>query len=136
MLSDHLLTLLTVLPQYSVTSRDLSLVHQCNVTSNTSQPVTHLVLSGCTTMANLPSSVEVLVMIKSNLAELEVEDISVLTRLRVLGLGSTKIVRIPIRIFRSNRRLRRLNLARNLITFLTRQNFLGLHLGTSRPISQ
>ena len=125
MLIALLLTLLTVLSQYSVTSRDLSLAHQCNVTSNTSQPVTHLALSGCVTLANLPSSVEVLVMTKSNLAELEVEDISVLTRLRVLDLGNNKIVRIPSRIFRSNRRLRRLNLARNLISFLTRQSFLG-----------
>ena len=126
MLIALLLTLLTVLSQYSVTSRDLSLSHQCNVTSNTSQPVTHLALSGCATLANLPSSVEVLVMSKSNLAELEVEDISVLTRLRVLDLGNNKIVRIPSRIFRSNRRLRRLNLARNLISFLTRQSFLGI----------
>ena len=120
-----LLILLTVLSQYSVKSRDLSLAHQCNDTNNTSQLVTHLVLSGCATMANLPNSVEVLVMTKSNLAELEVEDISVLTRLRVLDLSSNKIVRIPSRIFRSNRRLRRLNLARNLISFLTRQSFLG-----------
>ena len=82
-------------------------------------------MSGCATLANLPSSVEVLVMTKNNLAELEVEDISVLTRLRVLDLGSNKIVRIPSRIFRSNRRLRRLNLSRNLISFLTRQSFLG-----------
>ena len=126
MLRGLLLTLLTVLSQYSVTSRDLSLSHQCNVTSNTSQSVTHLVLSGCATLANLPSSVEVLVMTKSNLAELEVEDISVLTRLRVLDLVNNKIVRIPSRIFRSNRRLRRLNLARNLISFLTRQSFLGI----------
>ena len=123
MLSGHLLTFLTVLPQYSVKSRDLSLAHQCNDTNNTSQLVTHLVLSGC---ATLPNSVEVLVMTKSNLAELEVEDISMLTRLRVLDLGSNKIVRIPSKIFRSNRRLRRLNLARNLISFLTRQSFLGI----------
>ena len=65
-------------------------------------------------------------MTKSNLAELEVEDISVLTRLRVLDLGSNKIVRIPSKIFKSNRRLRRLSLARNLISFLTRQSFLGI----------
>ena len=123
MLTGELLTLLTVLLQYSMTSGDLS--HQCIVTSNTSQPVTHLVLSGCATLANLPSSVEEVVMTRSDLAELEVEDISVLTRLRVLDLSSNKIVRIPSRIFRSNRRLRRLNLSRNLISFLTRQSFLG-----------
>ena len=110
MLSIHLLILLTVLSQYSLTSGNLSLTHQCNVTSNASEPVTHLTLSGWT---------------KSDLAELEVEDISVLTRLRVLDLGSNKIVRIPSKIFRSNRRLRRLSLARNLISFLTRQSFLG-----------
>ena len=115
-----LLTVVTVLSQHSVTSRN-----QCIVTSNTSQPVTHLVLSGCATLANLPSSVEEVVMTRSDLAELEVEDISVLTRLRVLDLSSNKIVRIPSRIFRSNRRLRRLNLSRNLISFLTRQSFLG-----------
>ena len=125
MLKGCLVILLTVLSQYSVTSRDHSLPRQCNVASNTSQSVTHLVLSGCATLANLPSSVEVVVMTKSNLAELEVEDISVLTRLRVLDLGNNKIVRIPSRIFRSNRRLRRLNLSRNLISFLTRQSFLG-----------
>ena len=126
MLITLLLTLLTVLSQYSVTSRDLSLAHQCNVASDTSHPVTHLALSDCASLANLPSSVEVLVMTKSNLAELEVEDISLLSRLRVLDLGNNKIVRIPSRIFRSNRRLRRLNLSRNLISFLTRQSFLGI----------
>ena len=151
MLTGELLTLLTVLLQYSVTSGDLS--HQCSVTSNTSQPVTHLVLSGCATLANLPSSVEEVVMTRSDLAELEVEDISVLTRLRVLDLSSNKIVRIPSRVFRSNRRLRRLNLSRNLISFLTRQSFLGKigqqvilcfqtvfsrssSLGASSPVSQ
>ena len=143
-----LLTVVTVLSQHSVTSRN-----QCIVTSNTSQPVTHLVLSGCATLANLPSSVEEVVMTRSDLAELEVEDISVLTRLRVLDLSSNKIVRIPSRIFRSNRRLRRLNLSRNLISFLTRQSFLGnigqqvilcfqdvfsrsSSLGASSPVSQ
>merc|ERR1719312_2276837 len=87
--------------------------------------ISSLVLSGCATLANLPSSLEEVVMTRSDLAELEVEDISVLTRLRVLDLSSNKIVRIPSRIFRNNRKLRRLNLSRNLISFLTRQSFLG-----------
>ena len=125
MLTALLLTLVTILSHYAVTSIDLSLPPHCNVANNTSQPVTHLSLSGCATLANIPGSVEVLVLTRSDLAELQVEDISVLTRLRVLDLSSNKIVRIPSRVFRSNRRIRRLNLARNLISFVTRQSFLG-----------
>ena len=91
MLTALLLTLVTILSHYAVISIDLSLPPHCKVASNPSQPVTHLSLSGCATLANIPGSVEVQVLTRSDLAELQVEDISVLTRLRVLDLSSNKI---------------------------------------------
>ena len=56
------------------------------------------------------------------------EVLSTLSKLRVLSLESNKLVRIPSRVFRSNKRLRRLNLARNIISFVTRQSFVGRRL--------
>ena len=65
----------------------------------------------------------------NHIAELQLESFSGLSKLRVLDLGSNKLVRIPSGVFRSNRRLRRLYLARNVISFITRQSFLGrIHL--------
>ena len=61
----------------------------------------------------------------NHIAELQMEDLSALTKLRVLDLARNKLVRIPSRVFRDNRRLRRLCLARNSISFITRQSFLG-----------
>jgi Leucine-rich repeat (LRR) protein len=61
----------------------------------------------------------------NHIAELQLESFSGLSKLRVLDLGSNKVVRIPSGVFRSNRRLRRLYLARNVISFITRQSFLG-----------
>ena len=56
------------------------------------------------------------------------EVLSTLSKLRVLSLESNKLVRIPSRVFRSNRRLRRLNLSKNIISFVTRQSFVGRRL--------
>ena len=56
------------------------------------------------------------------------EVLSTLSKLRVLSLVSNKLVRIPNRVFRSNRRLSRLNLAKNMISFVTRQSFVGRRL--------
>ena len=61
----------------------------------------------------------------NHIAELQMEDLSALTKLRVLDLARNKLVRIPSRVFTNNRRLRRLCLARNSISFITRQSFLG-----------
>ena len=59
------------------------------------------------------------------IAELQIEDFQALTKLRVLDLARNKLVRIPSRVFTNNRRLSRLCLARNIISFITRQSFLG-----------
>ena len=66
----------------------------------------------------------------NHIAELQMEDLSALTKLRVLDLARNKLVRIPSRIFANNRKLRRLCLARNSISFVTRQSFLGKILVT------
>ena len=63
------------------------------------------------------------------------EVLSTLIKLRVLSLYSNKLVRIPSRVFRSNRLLRRLNLARNIISFVTRQSFVGMRLLRKNLIS-
>ena len=56
------------------------------------------------------------------------EVLSTLSKLGLLDLGSNKLVRIPSRVFKSNRSLRRLNMARNMISFVTRQSFVGRRL--------
>ena len=61
----------------------------------------------------------------NHIAELQMEDFQALTKLRVLDLARNKLVRIPSRVFTNNRRLSRLCLARNIISFITRQSFLG-----------
>jgi Leucine-rich repeat (LRR) protein len=67
----------------------------------------------------------------NRIAELQMEDFQALTKLRVLDLARNKLVRIPSRVFTNSRRLSRLCLARNIISFITRQSFLGRIIITS-----
>ena len=61
----------------------------------------------------------------NHIAELQLESLSGLSKLTVLDLSSNKLVRIPSRVFRSNRRLRRLNLSNNVISSINRHSFNG-----------
>ena len=128
-------------PHHIACSSNLPSVHTVSVQGCT--PVLHEVLaylSQCTSVGDLEildTSLRQVIMLESgetlqslrltnnHIAEIQLEDLSGLSKLRVLDLGSNKLVRIPSRVFRSNRRLRRLYLARNVISFITRQSFMG-----------
>jgi Leucine-rich repeat (LRR) protein len=75
-------------------------------------------LESCQTLQSLR-------LTNNHISELQMEDFQALTKLRVLDLARNKLVRIPSRVFTNNRRLSRLCLARNAISFITRQSFLG-----------
>ena len=134
-------------PHHIACSSNLPSVHTVSVQGCT--PVLHEVLaylSQCTSVGDLEildTSLRQVIMLESgetlqslrltnnHIAEIQLEDLSGLSKLRVLDLGSNKLVRIPSRVFRSNRRLRRLYLARNVISFITRQSFMGKLLKNS-----
>ena len=91
--------------------------------------VTHLSIlsTSLTEVMRLESgqTLQSLRLTNNHIAELQMEDLSALTKLRFLDLARNKLVRILSRVFANNRRLRRLCLARNSISFITRQSFLG-----------